>query len=473
LAYGLPLVSYRDVIWPKFASPPAVCARGCYRNNSDIHAHVGQGVLHLVSDVLAVAWVSLETRLEAQGAADMTAAVDATAATAGEREALTARAERHGHGTAEEKMPLHPGIQPLPSARLFPDVDPSEGAAAVACEDGGWLTSKHHGRGATRAATSAAAPPGSFRPVDRDVPPAGWAYLASVVAKEGWQFEATFSAPHLPAAANASTPVTRWRLHQRMRASTNSLSKTTFDAAVSLYLDEATRLAEQVDTHEPLTFSLRFGAHPRLAVTHLRSYANFGRALYWFDGRREAALAAYRDHLRLELACFAGAQLCRQLGQHSYRTDPARAAEKEHSCHMTLLRHSIGKDACTKPLIGEKPPHKAPFVIDGHWEARSSQAATVGLLGFERVRHSGSLPFYAQNVSRPPTTPGWHNVSFAMLSPDFSTEAMAMLMEASVATNSSLVATLRKRVVFEGEAERCPFACHEGSRFKILSLHSC
>ena len=42
---------------------------------------------------------------------------------------------------------------------------------------------------------------------------------------------------------------------------------------------------------EPLTFQLRFGqSKAHLTAVYMRSYANFGRAVVYIDGQREAAL---------------------------------------------------------------------------------------------------------------------------------------------------------------------------------------
>ena len=54
---------------------------------------------------------------------------------------------------------------------------------------------------------------------------------------------------------------------------------------------------------EPITFEVEFGANPRLVVSFLRSYENFGRALLWLDGNSSLAMQALAEEHAYRALC--------------------------------------------------------------------------------------------------------------------------------------------------------------------------
>lgn len=219
------------------------------------------------------------------------------------------------------------------------------------CE-GGWLTSIALGQGSPTAIGQ------------------GWQRVEhELVEKQGWQFFTELSAR-----ANLT----------RQRSSSH----------------RAARPSEPVfELLEPITFAVRFGAKPRMSLTWLRSYENFGRALFWLDDEREAVLNAYDEERRYREACpklFAG--------------------DSAHAESLVCSNHASG--ATTEP-----------YLLNGHWSDHSSQSYSRGISPWTRVPSRfndskytpkellGRMFFYRQVLDAPIATEGIHHVSFAMLAP--------------------------------------------------------
>ena len=97
---------------------------------------------------------------------------------------------------------------------------------------------------------------------------------------------------------------------------------------------------------------------------------------------------------------------------------------------------------------------------------------TTGLLGLaevEAVHPAGvALAAFNDKASVPLVrTAGWHNLSFAMLWPDY--ESTAMQLRQSREPSQEWLAWRASN-----ESAECPpEACHPGTRFKVLGVHSC
>ena len=247
----------------------------------------------------------------------------------------------------------------------------------------------------------------------------------------------------------------------------------------------------------------RFGERPRLAVSYLRSYANFGRVLYWVDEpgpdgherARIAALERYRRHLRSAMACDAAARACKEeaskAAMKSSAKRSARAArplgrssasttfgedyggQSTYECLQKYLY--LGRRACVLKLQGFAANHYPPNVLDGHWTTHSSQAYITGVLAeseAEVVQPFGvPLAVYRKNASIPLVSrPGMYNVSFAPLWPDLVNDARARMAEHQ---KKGQILTVDGPLAAAGSPGCRPHVCHPGARFKLLGLHSC
>tara|TARA_B110001452_G_scaffold11896_1_gene9770 strand:- start:1076 stop:2974 length:1899 start_codon:yes stop_codon:yes gene_type:complete len=191
----------------------------------------------------------------------------------------------------EAKTPTHGSGTKSSTPELPPPKFEVEIVAQMQPCDGGWLTSFANGQ----------APPVSMGP--------GWEVVDhELVEKRGWQFSALRS-PTWQGIANQ------------------------------------TARQEDVQLLEPLTFEVRFGEDPRLSMTWLKSYENFGRALFWLDDDREAALQAYN-------------------WERKYRAGCRKYFDGYTAAGNTCWDHEAG-------LVPE------PHLLDGRWEDRSSQSFTT------------------------------------------------------------------------------------------------
>lgn len=423
--YHVPLVSYRDAIWHNFSHPLPRYRRNlksaggggiCDTNPDNIH-HLRQSTHQLIADTLAHAWV----------------AIDATS--------VTGSALSHTLDNVDDS---------IPSSLVFQPNDTLKAAladAATACP-GGWLT-KHV---SLRQASDAGPKDAKVRSVPADVvkqvrpsrhwqpvqePAVAWSFNESKAMKEGWQFDARRSRLY------------RERQQQGPRASEPP------DGAFKDKMGLAIEWARRVDALEPITFALRFGDRPRAAVSFLKSYANFGRLIWWLDDGRERALAEYRRHLAWGLTCSHARAACKRMGG---------GWRKEHDCTRKWSFPSARW--CRKLAWGLVDSVEPPRVIDARWEHLSSQTETIGLLEYTEDFSSvgAAISTFHLNASAPLATSGLHTVSFAMLWPDYTFEAMR-LAEGLQQSNQSQHSN--------NQTECARGLCHEGLSFKLMGIFAC
>ena len=236
-----------------------------------------------------------------------------------------------------------------------------------ACE-GGWLTSIGFGRGSAEASSQ------------------GWQMFEHEQSvKRGWLFNASQSAALLHARNHVPTET----MVTHLRPNTNL----TWPLAQLL---------------EPITFKVRFGTKPVLSLSWLRSYENFGRALFWLDGERDAALAAYNE-------------------EHKFRSLCKKWYDGMPHAGSTCFDHNAGNQP-------------EPNLLDGHWDDRSSQVYTAVPPG-RYERHDGTTkllsiwapqpPMYYHQplIDEPIATEGVHDISIAMLAPQPGEGALFKLLE--------------------------------------------
>ena len=271
----------------------------------------------------------------------------------------------------------------------------------------------------------------------------GWSYTTTRPTKEGWEFDA---------------------LHVGNRSRAALVS----ERAEHVSGADLTRL------HKPIAFKMRFGPQPRLVISYLRSYANYGRALVWFDD--DAPEAIRRVHVNechsakclewfapkaLQTKLMPTRAWCgddpRAFAYYGWRniTDGAKiqsamsdAEWRVYSMVLTDLRFST---ACQRVLAGKQPP----FVLDGWWTDHSSQTHSEGFgHGFALEHDPGarraglfeehaSVPLIPSRVSGDMATSSEHIVRLAML------------------TTPSVLSTMQG----VGPLERI--------RFKVTALRSC
>ena len=181
------------------------------------------------------------------------------------------------------------------------------------------------------------------QPIDK---PDGWRYVADQPYKEGWQFDA------------------------RNATGTTDLRSTPGSSLAGLL--------------EPLKFRMSFGEDPRLLVTYLRSYENFGRALVWVDEHAQDAL--HRVHVNdcyNEKCALAFPWLLRTAvaNQSLVRASMARCSGMEASSRnasdvlqsLNRVQNTAGH-GCLRQLGGLEPP----LVLNGWWSDHSSQMHSDG-----------------------------------------------------------------------------------------------
>ena len=362
--YGLPIVSYRDAVWPERAERKQGAEAELYYNTSrGRHANANVHPLwqahQLIADVLAYAWAAVE------------------------------------HSMGRSYSPQRDPIPAMPLRAHFRD---TEVEAVLACT-GGWLTSLTASGDSQR----------GFEPVH----PAGtgWRFVNDLPKKEGWQFDAELS-------PGARTSRKAREFHQKFM---NHMIESTRGAKyVSFRLrrphgwsaQAATALVGTPSLLEPITFRLKFGSKPRLAVSMLKSYERFGRLLFWIDDERAAAIELHRKHETYEWMCKID------------KADALRHCGETWRClalRTELLMNITNGHNCDSHFFGTSATHQNPFVLDGHWDDESSQTVTVGVQGTKRidaVAQYNSALYAADATLALNVTPGWHRVSFAMLWPE-------------------------------------------------------
>lgn len=258
----------------------------------------------------------------------------------------------------------------------------------------------------------------------------GWTYRQERVTKEGWEFTINRK--------DSEPPTKEVKLADGRRA----------------------------QVHEPIAFRMRFGERPRLIVSYLRSYANFGRALVWFDDQLPEALR--RVHVN---ECYTA--MCIQNAFHSKDTASARHLRPKDWCgdnprdseYFGWTKQTGSKPFAFLPMLSKCEPfltgQQPPFVLDGWWSDQSSQ---IHSRGFDRgflltpdSAASGTTVFMEDRTVPlvPSASQGPRSGSGIEHSSDEHVVRIAMLTEPSVlATMEGLHASNR-------------------SHFKVMSIRSC
>ena len=136
-------------------------------------------------------------------------------------------------------------------------------------------------------------------------------------------------------------------------------------------------------TMEPISFEVEFGEQPKLVLSYLRSYENFGRAIFWIREHNTSSrlpMRVMQDLRAQEMFRFG----CDQLVHNSGCWKPEAV---EHCSGQHVGIH------CNFHRTGDLAD---PWIIDGYWDDQSSQAYAAG---FEHgyTRHSEPI----QTMFRP------------------------------------------------------------------------
>lgn len=361
-AYGLPMVSYRDAVWPVVSDTSAE-TRHVYDSARDQKNHVMWYVHQLIADCMAYSWAAIEASM----------------------------------GGRSYDSSLDP-IPPLPEEQRFAD----DALDALDPCPGGWLTVLSDEQSLR----------GAGVPASHGETPSPWEYDDARVGKQGWLM-------------NASRSSLATRIN-------HTLAMRDLEEGASLPL-------------EPISFRVRFGEHPRLVVKVMKSYANFGRALWWIDGNQSNALDAHHEHDRFIRHCAATYKYCN--ARAAAISDAVRAQRVIDGCLDAALNNAWSQER-QNCLFYRNGVHKAePMTIDAHWTDLSSQPFSVALQGFglvDRSREVGprSWPLSRSGQHRLPlalyradaahelaSAPGWHTVSFGLLWPQEAERALFKIME--------------------------------------------
>ena len=208
----------------------------------------------------------------------------------------------------------------------------------------------------------------------------GWNFTSERSMKEGWEFDARSYLPDQTSSVAAAAAARSGGMQARLL--------------------------------EPISFRMRFSNEkPRLVVTHMRSYSNFGRALVWIDDEEPGAL--HRVHVN---DCYI-AQCTRWFGSQAVKRnlthptsswcgdDPHRIhlggnLSRERCASVGGCRRKLELSSCHRSLAGQQPP----FVLDGWWSDRSSQTHSEGFdRGFTPRIDLGAegLVYFVENSSAP------------------------------------------------------------------------
>jgi len=361
--YGLPIVSYRDAVWPERAGSKQGAEAERYYNTSrgkhaNANVHPVWQTHQLIADVMAYAWAAVERLM------------------------------------GQSYDPQRDPVPDMPRRAHFRD---TEVEAVFPCT-GGWLTALGESQR-------------DFEPVHPAG--AGWRFVSDVPRKEGWQFDAELS----PGAHKGKkTGEFHQKFMHHMIESTRGAKYVSFRLRRphAWSAQAATTLVGTPSLLESITFRLKFGSKPRLAVSMLKSYERFGRLLFWIDDDRAAAIELHRKHEAYDWMCKID------------KADALRHCGETWRClalRTELLMNFTNGHYCDTHFFGTSATHRNPFVLDGHWDDQSSQTVTIGVQGFKilpnaTVAHYNSA-LYATDASLAlNVTPGWHRVSFAMLWPE-------------------------------------------------------
>ena len=360
-AYGLPMVSYRDAVWPVVNDTSAE-SRHVYDSARDQKNHLMWYVHQLIADCMAYSWAAIEASMGGRS-----------------------------YDTSIDPVP------PLPEEQQFAD----DAVDALNPCPGGWLTvlsDEQILRGARAPASHGESP---------------WEYDDSRADKQGWL----------------------------MNASRSSLATRINDTLVMRDLEEGASLPL-----ETISFRVRFGERPRLVVKVMKSYANFGRALWWIDDNQTVALNAHHEHDRFIRHCAATYEYCN--ARAAAIGDAVRAQRVIDGCLDAALSQAWSQER-QNCLFYHSGVHKAePMAIDAHWADHSSQPFSVALQGFALIDRSREVGPHTRPLSRSgqnrlsvglyragashelASAPGWHTVSFGLLWPQPEAErALFKIME--------------------------------------------
>ena len=436
--YGLPLVSYRDVVWPSL-NDTSMKPLGVYSTARDVEVHILAHVHQLVADSLAFAWSAMERELQMErewqrGEELQTAPGELDREAAGETEREAGERAEDENEVTSRSHTMHTNYSRLPPPRFIDATGDAFHAAASACKPKGWLSSLtaaataqlsasgdgDGGVGADRylpaGSVSSSSPrrPLPLLPVDSTASSVdtfandtGWEFVRSPRHKEGWQFDATFNSTMSAAAPAPQFPSVRpmYGWHPEVA-------------------ELARGWADLVSTLAPISFKVRFRTRtgtdgtapaplPRLAVSYLKSYEGFGRVLYWIggDAERREALEQYRQHLASSLTCDHVRLECKKVAAHDYWRclsdwpTVAGGASCIGRLRGTLDALIARGDAAAVAFDEEETP--PPNVLEAHWSDHSSQLHTAGLMRFAPLdvvlskRTKSSLAFYVPDLSLP------------------------------------------------------------------------
>ena len=206
-----------------------------------------------------------------------------------------------------------------------------------------------------------------------------------------------------------------------------------------------------------------------MAASFLKSYANFGRVLWWLDDGKERAIAAYRSHLASTMNCELALSRCRAADSTGHR---GHDWGQEMACLAKISLFKGDADPwCADWAAGDIPEPEPPYVLDARWDDASSQLFTAGLL--EVTARRGVLQ---SNANVPLTNlSGWHNVSFALLYPDYKRTAALQVYQQMASGVTKRTDVNRSEVLNVQEAGQLKpgDVCHDGPSFKLMGIYSC
>ena len=157
------------------------------------------------------------------------------------------------------------------------------------------------------------------------------------------------------------------------------------------------------DVGSSIAFNISFARDPTLLLSYVRSYANFGSAVFWFDAndkQAETMLAVQRTY----------ATKC----DHAHEQSTMKGKHNSMQYASTCNRHrAAARDGETDAIM--------PFVLEGAWADRSSQEFSQGFQ-YAYARQSerylpGTPAYYTLDMKNPLLTPGDYTISFAFLRP--------------------------------------------------------
>jgi hypothetical protein len=168
----------------------------------------------------------------------------------------------------------------------------------------------------------------------------------------------------------------------------------------------------------PITFEVEFGLQPKLVLSVMRSYANFGRAVVWIGGDEgeQAMLQMQRHHRRFESwcdnafcsdfreskrSCFG---FSKQANFLKFKSDSKSGNDPiVYDVHRMKGPRGFPEDDayadCERYHLGDL---RLPHVLDGHWTDQSSQAFHYGIQnGFTRAYDANITTVESREGLRP------------------------------------------------------------------------